>query len=292
VVVLSWYQAQDLLAARAASKATARVSLDLNRSKTTVAMDEQGVQLPDGSHVGWDDIEEIYEDRKHCYYWDGRAFQRIQVFSEQTRLMRTLFPTASAPTMMVSGFPMHRIKGSDPYRDTITKLNALGRLANCRLLDTATGLGYTAIEAARRGARVVTVEIDLAAVEIARLNPWSQELFEGYLSERIERVVGDARDVVAQAPDRSFHAILHDPPSIQLAGELYSTDLYRGFARILRDSGRLFHYTGDPQSALGERTTRSVMRRLHEAGFSVVRRVPEAFGVVAEKSVRPYRRRK
>ncbi len=291
MVVLSWYQAQDLLAARSASKTTARVSLDLNRSKATVRMDEQGLELPDGSHVPWSAIEEIYEDRKHCYEMIEGEFARIQVFSEQTRLMRTLYPTSSAPTMMVSGFPMHRIKGSDPHRDTLAKLDALGRLDRCRLLDTATGLGYTAIEAARRGAEVVTVEVDPAALEIARRNPWSRELFEGHLSSRIQRIIGDVREVVSETPDRSFHAILHDPPSIQLAGELYSSEMYSEFARILRDSGRLFHYTGDPNSALGDRTTRGVMRRLHEAGFPVVRRVPEAFGVLAQKSPRSRRRR-
>ena len=46
------------------------------------------------------------------------------------------------------------------------------------VLDTATGLGYTAIEAAKTAEQVVTIELDPVALEIARLNPWSQTMFD------------------------------------------------------------------------------------------------------------------
>jgi predicted methyltransferase len=285
LIVLSWFQAQGLLKARAASRHRTTASLDLNLTTTIVDLDEQGVTLPDGQSLSWDAVEEIANDRKHCFLVVAGALRKIQAFSETTRLMRTLFPTRDAPTMMVSGFPMHRIRGTTPMEDTRTKLDALGRLAGCRVLDTATGLGYTAIEATRRGAKVLTIELDPIALEIARQNPWSQPLFE---NDRIESVIGDVREVVRSLPRRSFQVIVHDPPSIQLAGELYSLELYAEFHCLLTDRGRLFHYTGDPKSALGDRTTRGVMRRLHEAGFDSVRRAPEAFGVIAEK--RPPRR--
>lgn len=280
LIVLSWFQAQDLLKARAASRHRATVSLDLNLNAAIVSLDEQGVTLPDGQSLSWEVVEKIVDDKKHCYLVEANTPRKIQAFSETTRLMRTLFPTRDAPTMMVSGFPMHRIRGTTPMEDTRHKVDALGRLAGCRVLDTATGLGYTAIEAARRGAEVLTIELDPTALEIARQNPWSEPLFG---SERIESVLGDVREIVQGLASRSFQVIVHDPPSIQLAGELYSREIYLEFHRLLTDRGRLFHYTGDPISALGERTTRGVMRRLHEAGFDQVRRVPEAFGVIAEK---------
>lgn len=280
MIVLSWLQAQDLLAARAGSKASAVVSLDLNLSTRKLALDEQGVAFPDGQSLSWEALEEIAEDKKHCFLIESSGPRRIQAFSEATRLVRTLYPTREAPTMLVSGFPMHRIRGTTPMEDTRKKVDAVGRLAGCRVLDTATGLGYTAIEAARRGARVLSIELDPTALEIAKCNPWSAELFE---SDRIETVLGDVRDVVTRLEGRAFQVVLHDPPSVQLAGELYSRELYAQFHRVLTDRGRLFHYTGDPNSALGDRTTRGVMRRLHEAGFDQVRRAPEAFGVIAEK---------
>lgn len=288
VIVLSWFQAQDLLAARAGSKESALVSLDLNLSTRKVALNEQGVTLADGQGLSWHALEAIAEDKKHCFLIESGEPRRIQAFSEATRLVRTLYPTREAPTMMVSGFPMHRIRGTTPMADTRKKMDAVGRLTGCRVLDTATGLGYTAIEAARRGAKVLTVELDPAAVQIARYNPWSADLFE---NDRIESVIGDVREVVARLEGRTFQVVIHDPPSVQLAGELYSRDLYLQFHRVLTDRGRLFHYTGDPNSALGERTARGVMRRLHEANFQQVRRVPEAFGVIAEKHpLRPRQR--
>ncbi|NOZ49313.1 MAG: methyltransferase, partial [Chloroflexi bacterium] len=147
-----------------------------------------------------------------------------------------------------------------------------------RVLDTATGLGYTAILASRRAEVVTTIELDPAVLEIARLNPWSQALFH---SSNIEQRLGDAFDVAESLPDHSFDRIIHDPPMFKLAGHLYSTDFYRQLHRLLNSRGRLFHYIGDPDSKSGRNTTRGVIQRLQEAGFRRVQRAPQAFGVIA-----------
>ena len=123
-------------------------------------------------------------------------------------------------------------------------MKCLGR-ARGRALDTATGLGYTAIELARAGFDVVTVELDPAAIDLARRNPWSAALFR---NEGIRLVQGDVAQAVASFADREFAAVLHDPPTRQLAGELYSGAFYRQLRRILKPGGRLFHYVGDPAS--------------------------------------------
>ena len=70
---------------------------------------------------------------------------------------------------------------------------------------------------------------------------------------------------------------------LNLAGELYSGEFYRDCWRVLRRNGKLFHYIGDPDSKSGARTTKGVVRRLHEAGFTRVAHQPQAFGVVAYK---------
>ena len=79
----------------------------------------------------------------------------------------------------------------------------------------------------------------------------------------------------------TFSAILHDPPTVQLGGALYSAAFYRQLRHLLKPGGRLFHYVGDPRSGYGAKTTAGVMRRLQEAGFENVRRHPPAFGVTA-----------
>jgi predicted methyltransferase len=147
-----------------------------------------------------------------------------------------------------------------------------------RVLDTCTGLGYTAIQAARTAESVITIELDPMVLEVARLNPWSRSLFG---SPNIRQIVGDAFDQIEAFEDRAFSRIVHDPPMFNLAGELYSGEFYRGLVRVLRPGGRLFHYVGDLDSKSGRNVVRGVMRRLQEAGFDRIVRRPVAFGVVA-----------
>ena len=181
--------------------------------------------------------------------------------------------------MLVAGMIMHRIEGIDPHADTLNKIRAAGPIGGA-VLDTATGLGYTAIEAARTAERVITVEIDPASIEIARLNPWSQGLFA---NPRIEQVIGDVWDAVEGMADETFSVIIHDPPTFSLGGELYSGDFYAELHRVLKRRGRLFHYLGDPASKSVQRVQRGVVRRLGEAGFTRVVPTPQAFGVVGYK---------
>ena len=82
-------------------------------------------------------------------------------------------------------------------------------------------------------------------------------------------------------PDAAFDLILHDPPTIQLAGDLYAEPFYRELRRVLARRGRLFHYVGSPESRQGAILTRGVIRRLRDAGFGQVKAAPGAYGVVA-----------
>jgi predicted methyltransferase len=172
---------------------------------------------------------------------------------------------------------MHRIKDTDPHADTLEKIRAIRPVVG-QVLDTATGLGYTAIEAAKTAAHVTTIELDPAALEVCRQNPWSQGLFE---NPKITQLVGDSFEVVLELTNSAFTRIIHDPPVFALAGDLYSGEFYRELHRLLRNNGRLFHYVGDPESKSGRSTTAGVMRRLEQAGFREVRRAPRAFGVTA-----------
>jgi predicted methyltransferase len=148
------------------------------------------------------------------------------------------------------------------------------------VLDTATGLGYTAIEAARTADEVITIEIDPSGLEVARYNPWSRDLFE---NPKIHQIVGDAYDELPKLETGSFSRIIHDPPAFSLGGELYSAAFYKELYRVLKHSGRLFHYIGDLESKSGRVVTKGVVQRLNEAGFQRIARRPEAFGVVAHK---------
>jgi predicted methyltransferase len=141
-------------------------------------------------------------------------------------------------------------------------------------------LGFTALMGARVADAVLTIELDPTGLEIARRNPWSHELFN---RPNIERRIGDTFAVAAELPTASFDRVIHDPPYLALAGELYSEEMYRRLHRILRPGGTLFHYIGDPQSQSGARVTSGVIQRLEVAGFRTIRRQPAAFGLTATK---------
>ena len=181
--------------------------------------------------------------------------------------------------MLIAGFTMHRIVDIDPMEDTRKKIAAITPITG-RVLDTATGLGYTAIAAARTAEQVITIELDPGAQEIARLNPWSRDLFA---NPRIKQLMGDAFEVVPTFADETFDRIIHDPPVFSLAGELYSSVFYQQLYRVLRRGGRLFHYIGNLESKSSGTVARGALKRLQGAGFTRVVRRPEAFGVVAYK---------
>ena len=279
LIVLSHYQTKPLLAARRASQQSARISPDLGHTSVEVALEADGIVLPGGECVTWEDIARISEIENQCFVVEDGGARSIQVFSETTNWLRSLMATAGAPTMLVAGFPMHRIKATDPWKDTLAKVGAAAPIIG-HVLDTATGLGYTAIVAAQTAAHVTTIELDPASLEVARLNPWSRDLFD---NPKITQVTGDTFERIHDFGDGTFTRVLHDPPTFSLAGELYSAEFYRQVYRVLGRNGRFFHYIGDPESTMGRRVTTGVLRRMQDAGFRRVVRHPEAFGVVGYK---------
>lgn len=278
-VILSHFQAETLLAARRGGLVAVEVSPDLGLSSLSVTLELQGVRFAGEEPLPWAALENLTSNTNNCYLLEGGSLCKIQFYSELTGRTYSLMPTAGAPTILVSGIPMHRIKDTDPWQDTLEKVKSIKPVVG-RVLDTATGLGYTAIAAARTAAELVTIELDPAALQVARLNPWSQALFDNPI---ITQKIGDSFEVVQELPDASFSRILHDPPVFSLAGDLYSGEFYRQLYRLLRSGGKLFHYIGDPESKSGRNVTASVMRRLEAAGFRGVTRLPRAFGVIAYK---------
>jgi len=277
--IFSCYHAGPLLQAREEGHDRAVTSLDLGLTTCEVGLTAQGVALPGGAILPWECLEIVARNELACFEVQDAQVVPIQRFSEELNRFYSLMPTGRAPTLLVSGIPMHRIQGTDPHRDTLAKVGTIAPLVG-RVLDTCTGLGYTAIQAARTAEQVVTIELDPLVVEVARLSPWSAALFG---DSRILQLVGDAYDLVETLEDAHFSRIVHDPPMFSLAGDLYSGAFYRELWRVLRNGGRLFHYIGDLDSRSGHGVARGVVRRLQEAGFSQVVRKPAAFGVVAYK---------
>ncbi len=278
-MIISYVQARPLLEARRRGLVEVETSLDLGRGMTSAILDDVGAHFSTGECLSWPHIEEISQVEVKCFVLRDGYLEAVQAFSPVTNRLISLLPTQGAPSMLLAGFVMHRIKDIDPMQHAQRMLATLAPITG-EVLDTTTGLGYISLLAARSAAHVTTIELDPSVAEIARLNPWSQELFS---AANITRHLGDAYELVPFLSDERFDRILHDPPTLKLAGELYSGAFYRELYRVLKRGGRLFHYVGDPESKASGSTTLGVIRRLQEAAFSHVIRRPEAYGVVALK---------
>ena len=85
-----------------------------------------GFALPEGLVLTDQMIEEINGDENGCYQLGQGHLRKVEFFSDFTNRYYSLMPTEAAPTMLISGIPMHRIKDTNPMLDTHQKLKALG----------------------------------------------------------------------------------------------------------------------------------------------------------------------
>jgi len=186
-----------------------------------------------------------------------------------------------APTLEINGIHMHRITGTDPWSDAKVKVEKLGVKRGDVVLDTCLGLGYTAVNSLKRGARVVYgVEIDESVLWIAERNPWSRELGSG----GVVILRGDVVEEVAVFPENYFDKVLHDPPRYSSStGDLYSLEFYRELYRVLKPGGKLYHYTGEPGKHRGAGIVKGIGERLKRAGFHPVVFDEESMGYIAFK---------
>ena len=256
-----------LLAAQRREAGTVQCSLDLGRSMTTVTVD--------ADHWEWLGQRYPYPDRckdRTIYYWTGTAFEPVARYGDA---LIKLVPTEwGAPTFEIDGVKMLPTRHVSPYEDARQKVS-LVEPAGRRVLDTCGGLGYFAAWCIAGGAAAVrSYEISPDVVWLRTLNPWSPAA-----TPSLELIQGDISLTIATLPDRSFGAILHDPPRFGLAGDLYSQSFYDHLARVLQPGGRLFHYTGTPNRLTsGRDVPQEVARRLRIAGF---RTQPAGDGVLA-----------
>lgn len=247
---------EALRAAARAGRPSVECTLDLGRSTTTV----------DVSVAGWSwrgerfPLLDVCKDRT-IYHWVEGAFQPVSRFT--TSLVK-LVPTASGPpTFEIDGIKMLPTARVSPYADAERKVDLIQPRGKV-ILDTCGGLGYFAGWCLQRRARqVVSYEINPDVIWLRSLNPWSPEVGGALTLAQL-----DIAEAIGSLPDKSFDAVLHDPPRFGIAGELYSQAFYEQLARVLRTNGRLFHYTGTPNKLTsGRDVPGEVAKRLQRAGF-------------------------
>ena len=246
-----------LLAALARGEPALTCSLDLDRSQTSVELDAHGWR--------WQARRYPYLERcreRTVYYWTGDRFEPVARFGSS---LIKLVPTDwGPPTFEIDGVKMLVSQQVSPYEDARRKV-ALIAPRGKRVLDTCAGLGYFAAWCLDGGAAQVTsFELNPDVLWLRILNPWSPAAGPG-----LTLVEGDVSAAIRGLADRSFDAVLHDPPRFGMAGDLYSQAFYDELARVLRPEGLLFHYTGSPNRlTTGRDVPQEVARRLRLAGFA------------------------
>ncbi|MEA3174881.1 MAG: uncharacterized protein QOF42_2292 [Gammaproteobacteria bacterium] len=262
----------SFLTARRAGLTTLNCSLDLQRSTTDVALEAdhwvwQQARFPYPAHLN---------DRA-IYFWSGEEFQPASRFSGS---LIKLVPTDwGPPTFEIDGIKMLPTAKVSPYADAERKV-ALIQPRGKVILDCCGGLGYFAAWCVSGGAKqILSFEKNPDVLWLRSLNPWSPAP-AGALS----LTQADVTLAVATLADESIDAALHDPPRFGIAGELYSQSFYLQLARVLKNRGRLFHYTGSPNKvSSGRDLAGEVTQRLRAAGFATQR---HGDGILATKQRR------
>ncbi len=279
MILLSCAQAAEMLN-QFQQGVPGRTSLDLGRTQTAVSLEGNLVRLSGEDRVSLDDLRMIANCEDAVFAVSDDAVEKVIRFSEATSRTYKLRPTADWPALEISGILMHRIKGTTPKKDAEAKLRLVSPVRGA-VLDTCMGLGYTAILAAPTAQSVTVIEKDQNVLEMARLNPYSRPLFD---DPKIKVIHGDATEVVTGLGTAAFDIVNHDPPTLSIAGELYSDAFYAELLRILKPGGKLLHYTGAPGSR-GRRVdlNASVTRRLARVGFVKVRNDSETACVLGSR---------
>jgi len=203
-------------------------------------------------------------------------------YSEKTqRFYRLVEVPDDFPCLEISGIKMH-CQGSG-IKSTVNAMAASLKPVRGKVLDCCFGQGYAALELAKQPGveKVFSFEKDENVLEIARVNEFSKGVFE---NPKVLVENKPVEEALKEFPSGFFDAILHDPPSMKIAGELYSQEFYNLLFQKLKKGGKLFHYVGSPGEKSGKDIRRGVIKRLKKAGFKQVLEVLKALGLLALKN--------
>ncbi len=221
------------------------------------------------------DLSEKVKDN-FCYLLDDQGLRKVILYGEDTDKSYKLIPTFDWPTVSISSVPMHKL--ASPKKDSQNKIDLIKPYGLA--LDTCMGLGYTAILASQRSAKIITFEKDDNIFAIAQINPLSARLFK---AANIEIKREDVAVGIKGFKNSYFDCIIHDPPTFKLAGELFSQDFYGQLMRVLKEGGKLYHYTPLYKVKHGFDFPESVKKRLKKAGFSQIQYDQAAGGFLCKK---------
>jgi uncharacterized protein len=211
-----------------------------------------------------------------CYLLNEKGLFPLAFFAQETNTFYKLIPTADWPSVAIGSVPMH--SKLSPKQDSYNKIKLI--VPYGVVLDTCMGLGYTAILSAHTAKMVHTYEKDENVHLLATHNPWSSELFTRVNIE-IRRF--DIAQKIATLETQYYDCIIHDPPTFTLAPQLYSAAFYQECFRVLKGTGKMFHYTPFYKVKRGYDFPGKIRENLIKAGFLISKFSPDEGGIVCRK---------
>ena len=200
------------------------------------------------------------EEEKICYFIFENQIYPLKLFSDYSNFFYKLVPTSWRPILRISATPMHK----KPFLDFLELLELRGFI-----LDSGTGLGYSAIIASKTATRVITIEWDEAVIEIASYNPHSKDLFQ---SDNIELRINDITDEIKYFEDTFFDALIQDGGMPKSSGNFFSLDHCKQLYRVLKPGGELIFYLPQHGKSKGRDYGGEHLERLKRAGFFLKKR--------------------
>jgi predicted methyltransferase len=241
------------------------ISLDLGLTKQQLKLDHGLVIAPNADELA---MPALKRDEKTCFFWQDQEFRRIRFLGQETGMIYELVETAGRPMLKVSATPFHKW-------DFIKRIEA--DKPKGIVLDAGTGLGYTAIAAAKTATKVTTIEVDPHVLQVQQLNPWSAEL----QSDNIEQLHGDVVEYAKECKEKSFDVVILDGGTPRSSGNFFSQEHYNNIRRVLKPKGALYHYLPDKGVQKGRDFPAEVIARIKKAGFAKVERFAEQNYIVA-----------
>src|SRR3989344_3797678 len=272
IPLISIKEAKKILSSKPGSL---EISLDAGLSLTSISIGKDYVEIEKEKIP----LEEFKRIKENSYFIiDSGHLKKLAFFSEESNFYYKLMPTADWPTVTLSSTPMHRWVLVSPKEDTLSKIKEISPIHG-KVLDTCCGLGYTAIVSAQDAEEVHTFERDEYVVHVAKLNPYSKDLFT---SKKIKLMQGDISQIIMKIQSNLFDRVIHDPPTFKYSPELYSNEFYRQVYRVMKKDALLYHYAPWPHR-MGKPLYIKIMKLLKETGFRNIRYSEESSGVIALK---------
>jgi len=235
--------------------------LNTTHKQYRIYLEKDGIYFPQVNlKISYDLIKKYSKKEELLYLITSEELKPLVFFENKSYRILSTVP----PSLEIDGIRMHT---TNVDKEINQKIELLKIKRGYKVLDTCCGFGYTAIAAAKKGAKVITIEIDPFIIKLAKLNPYSKELFT---NKNITLIIGDTSKILKNIED-FFDVIIHDPPRLSpKTGNLYSNELYITFYKLLKPKGILFHYVGNVGKKYRNKDLlHTISKRLTDIGFKV-----------------------